>query len=145
MISNTNRICWWSPRNSRDFWTKCSLVLWEGWVSILAQTGDVGGTVQWGKTGFCNLTLPACGLLPSFSPVTHSLAPILVYCQPPFPIASLKSGPESCNSPTGFGGKKVGHTPTHPFLSPTTNWTLHTAAPLFSVQADCGKQCDQRP
>lgn len=99
------------------------------------------------KIGFRDLTFPACGLLPSFSPVTHSLAPRLVSCQlppTPFPIPSLKSGPESSNWPR-IRGNKVGPTPIHPFLSPTTSRTLHTATPLFSVQADCGKQCDQRP
>lgn len=55
-----------------------------------------GSTVE--MIGFWDVTLPTCGLLPSFSPRAYSLAPKLVYPQPPPPNMNQSPGTHPDNS-----------------------------------------------
>lgn len=103
-----------------------------------------GSTVE--MIGFWDPTSPTCGLLPSLSPVTDSLAPRLVDRQlPPIPIPLPQTWTWVLEPTQTIRGNKVGPSPARPFLYPSTTLTLHTGAPLFSVQADRGKRCQQRP
>lgn len=103
-----------------------------------------GSTVE--MIGFWDPTSPTCGLLPSLSPVTDSLAPRLVDRQlPPIPIPLPQTWTWVLEPTQTIRGNKVGPSPARPFLFPSTTLTLHTGAPLFSVQAELGRLWQAMP
>lgn len=121
---NANEWCGWRSSLAA---AKCQLALQHIHRIFSVSTVEV--------IGFWHLTC----YLPS---LTHSLVLRLLYCQPttPTPPPYLDLQPAQ-----SIWGNKVGPTPIRPFLSPTTSLTLHTAAPLFSVQAELGRLWQAMP